>query len=237
MGYLVTQIIICLLIAALIGFIIGWLLRGLGCNEQQEVYQEAGSVSSDASIINTLSSERTTADNKSTIDSLYSAGALGGTGAASTVSEVVSKVEAKYHKIEKIEGIGKSIANHLRNLGIKTTGDLIEKCSTDSGFQQVVKADDVTDSEVNFWLRMSDLMRVPDVDGQFAELMDACGIKSMQELAQADENALTTEMQIVNKRERKIPDSILLANVSMVEKWIGNAKAIQLRAEFYGRKR
>ncbi len=217
MGYLITQIIICLLIAALLGFIIGWLLRGLGCAEQ-EVYQGADSASGDVSTINTLSSARAVSD-----DASYTIGAVAGSGAALSKSEAI---EAKYHNIEKIEGIGKSIGNHLRNIGVKTTRDLIEKCSTENGFQQVAKAGDVTDLEVSHWLRMSDLMRVPEVDGQFAELMDASNIKSVKELAEADANALTTEMQIVNQRDRKIPDSIPLADTSTVAKWIEDARTM-----------
>ena len=41
MGYLITQIIICLLIAAIIGFVIGWLLRGLGCNTEEAYESES----------------------------------------------------------------------------------------------------------------------------------------------------------------------------------------------------
>ena len=216
MGYLITQIIICLLIAAIIGFIIGWLLRGLGCNDQEAyeggTYQGVDSDSSNVSDINTLSS----------------AGAVAGSGALAeeTINEPVTKSPNKSHQIERIEGIGKSLGNFLRNIGVKTTTDLIEKCSTDSGFQQVVKAAEVVEPVVKQWLSRADLMRVPDVNGQFAELMEASDIKSVQDLARANAQALTAKMQTVNQREHRIPDSIPLADVNMVANWIKDAKTL-----------
>lgn len=205
MGYLITQIIICLLIAAIIGFIIGWLLRGLGCNDQ-ETYEGVGSDSGNSPGINTLSS----------------AGAL----AEETISEPVTKAPAISHQIERIEGIGKSLGNFLRNIGVKTTTDLIEKCSTESGFQLVVKAAEVVEPVVKQWLSRADLMRVPEVNGQYAELMEASDIKSVQDLASADAQALTAKMQTVNQREHRIPDSIPLADVNMVANWIKDAKTL-----------
>ncbi|MFQ5995990.1 MAG: hypothetical protein ACE5K1_12980 [Acidiferrobacterales bacterium] len=41
MGYLITQVLLCLLIAALIGFVIGWLLRHVICKKQSQAL-EAG---------------------------------------------------------------------------------------------------------------------------------------------------------------------------------------------------
>jgi hypothetical protein len=208
MGYLITQIIICLLIAALIGFIIGWLLRGIGCKNQED-NQQAGSLVDDSSAINTLSS----------VDAVDGANTV-------AFSESGISVQIIHHKIENIEGIGGSIGNHLRNIEVKTTGDLLKKCSIDSGFQQVVEVAGVTGSVVTQWVSMADLMRVPGVDGQFSELMEASDIKSVLELAQADANALTVKMQIVNQRENKIPDSIELPSVGMVADWIRDAKSI-----------
>ncbi len=203
MGYLITQIIICLLIAAIIGFIIGWLLRGLGCNNE-EAYEGANLDSSNASGINTLSSA----------------------GSTTAAGSPVTKAPVKSHQIERIEGIGKSLGNYLRNIGVKTTLDLIEKCSTESGFQQVVKAAEVVEPVVTQWVSRADLMRVPDVDGQYAELMEVSDIKSVQDLGNADAQALTTKMQAVNQREHRIPDSIPLPDANMVANWIRDAKTL-----------
>jgi hypothetical protein len=254
MGYLITQIIICLLIAAIIGFIIGWLLRGLGCNDQ-ETYgdnaYEGGTLGREGGVsyegtrsdtiktpdVNTLSSTGAVAGkgeaykdggsdsikSSSGINTLSSAGA----GEASTEPKPpVTKAPAKSHQIERIEGVGKSLGNYLRNIGVKTTADLIEKCSTDSGFKKVVKAAEVVEPVVKQWVSMADLMRVPNINGQYAELLEASDIKSVQNLASADAHALTAKMQTVNQREHRIPDSIPLADANMVANWVRDAKTL-----------
>ncbi len=206
MGYLITQIIICLIIAAVIGFIIGWLLRGLGCEEQNEAaFEGAGS------------------GGTSSVNNFSSAGAV---EAGGEIAEPVTKAPVISHQIEKIEGIGKSIGNFLRSIGIKTTTDLLEKCSTDSGFQQVVKVSEVVEPVVKQWVVRADLMRVPDVDGQYAELMEVSGIMSVQDLANADAEELTEKMRTVNHREHCIPESIPLPNVTQVRHWIKDANTL-----------
>lgn len=204
MGYLITQIIICLIIAAVIGFIIGWLLRGLGCSEQQAAYEDADSEGSAS--INTLSSS----------DAI----------ASEEIAEPVTKAPVISHPIEKIEGIGKSIGNFLRSIGVKTTLDLLDKCSTDEGVQHVAKTSEVIESVVRQWVSMADLMRIPDVGGQYAELMVASEITSVQDLSEASAQELTEKMKTVNARERRIPDSIPLPDVNQVKHWIKDAKTL-----------
>ena len=210
MGYLITQIIICLLIAAFIGFIIGWLLRGLGCNKEHSQ----------------------TIDNNGKLDfSSGSAAAATGNIASiaaldETIVEPIIQVPVKSHQIERIEGIGKSIGNSLRNVGVKNTLDLMDKCSTDAGFQEVVTKTNVVDSVVKQWVCMADLMCIPEVDGQYAELLEASDIKSTQDLSRADAEILVSKMHAVNQREHRIPDSIPLPDVAMVLLWIKNAKAL-----------
>lgn len=211
MGYLITQIIICLLIAAIIGFIIGWLLRGLGCNNQEEAAYEGGGYDTSGD-----------SDSASSINTLSSAGALAG----GTVGEPVTKAPVKSHQIERIEGIGKSLGNYLRNIGVKTTLDLIERCSTEDGFLQVVNAAEVVEPVVKQWVSRADLMRVPNVDGQYSELLEVSDIKSVQDLGNADAQALTSKMQAVNQREHRIPDSIPLPDANMVANWVRDAKTL-----------
>ncbi len=222
MGYLIGQIIFCLVLAALIGFIVGWLLRGLGCDNNEEVYENevSGSVETGSDDIGSVESDA----RNYAINSLSSAGEV----AEQTFDDPVIRVAVVTHEIEEIEGIGKSRGNSLRNIDIKTTNDLIEKCLFESGFDQTVNAAGVADSVVKQWICMADLMRVPDVDGQFAELLEACDIKSIQDLANVDAQMLTATMEAINVSGDKkiIPDSIPLADSSRVRNWIRDAQSL-----------
>ena len=313
MGYLITQIIVCLLIAALIGFILGWLLRGLGCKDSGELDDngsninkkstmnllsssgssasmssssletdqaddfypepvtiapaklrkpepvEAGDFSQKKSAINTLSSSDSSSsidadaldtsnqvekivsdvntdlsDNKSTVNTLSSSGASSSPDSGSIETnqfdevypEPITKAPTISHKIEKIEGIGKSLGNKIRKTGAKTTKDLLKTCSTKTGFQQVVEATKVPEDTVTQWVSMADLMRIPSVDGQIAELMLASGITSPEVLAKANSIALADEMATINRREKKIPTSIELPNSGKIAEMIKAAKTL-----------
>ena len=315
MGYLITQIIVCLLIAALIGFILGWLLRGLGCKDSGELEDngsninkkstmnslsssgssasmssssletdqaddfypepvtiapaklrkpepvEAGDFSQNKAAINTLSSsdsssskdadskgssnqsdnslskvseKSNTSDNKSTVDTLSSSGvssildssSIETNQADDVYPEPVTKAPTISHKIEKIEGIGKSLGNKIRKVGVKTTKDLLKTCSTKTGFQQVIEATKVPEDTVTQWVSMADLMRIPSVDGQIAELMLASGITSPEVLAKANSIALADEMATINRREKKIPTSIELPNAGKIAEIIKAAKTL-----------
>ncbi len=313
MGYLITQIIVCLLIAALIGFILGWLLRGLGCKDSSELDDNGSNInkkstknslsssgssasmssssletnqaddfypepvtiapatprkiepvettnfSSNKSAINTLSSsdssssidadalgtsnqaEKTVSDvnadlgdNKSTMNTLSSSGvssildssSIETNQADDVYPEPITKAPTISHKIEKIEGIGKSLGNKIRKTGVKTTKDLLKTCSTKTGFQQVVEATKAPEESVTQWVSMADLMRIPSVDGQISELMLASGIKSPEVLAKANAIALADEMATINRREKKIPTSIELPNAGKIAEMIKAAKTL-----------
>lgn len=323
MGYLITQIIVCLLIAALIGFILGWLLRGLGCKDSGELDDNGSNInkkstmnslsSSDSSsletnqaddfypepvtiapakprktepvetadfshnksVLNTLSpsdsspskdtdfrgasnqsndslskvSEKSNkiksntkndetkskgSDNKSTANTLSSSGPSSSLDSSSIETnqaddiypEPITKAPTISHKIEKIEGIGKSLGNKIRKIGVKTTKDLLKTCSTKTGFQQVVEATKVPEDIVTQWVSMADLMRIPSVDGQIAELMLASGIKSPEVLAKANSIALSDEMATINRREKKVPTSIELPNAGKIAEMIKAAKTL-----------
>jgi hypothetical protein len=304
---------ICLLIAALIGFVLGWLLRGLSCHDSDENIETRQdgfsnrSVSNSSSLLSSEStndsvpepitrapkskrkrdvlddsvtpsslpdkeykietphlsakvestsskvSEETEGSDNLTIDTstpsqsnkdfsdknlakntLSSASLLSNKESAETIGsfkqpgddfpEPITKAPAISHKIEKIEGIGKSLGNKIRKAGAKTTKDLLKVCSTASGLQQVMDATQVTKETATQWVSMAGLMQVKGVDGQIAELMLAAGVNSPEKLATMNPQTLTAEMVKVNQRERKIPASIELPSVNNITEMVNTAK-------------
>jgi hypothetical protein len=198
MGYLITQIIICLLIAVMIGFVIGWLLRGLGLDvddEDMPKYKNQGAV--DTSFL----------DEDVDLEPV-------------TIAPSIS------HNIEKIDGLEKGMVKALHKNGIKTTKDLIEKCSSKHGLQRIISSTEALESTVKQWVSLADIMRIPDVNGRLAKLIEACGIKSTEALAEVDPQLLVNEMQSVNQRELLFPESIPLPDFKQMVHFIREAKTL-----------
>lgn len=196
MGYLITQMIICLLISALIGFFIGWLLRGLTFVEE----------------------ETGTRFESSKVDTSFLDEEI--------ILEPIARAPAISHGIDKVRGIDKHMAKILQKNGIQTTKDLIAKCSSKHTLERIVSETGVPEKTVKQWVSMADLMRISDVNGEISQLIEACGIKSIEALATGvDSQALVDEMKKVNARESILPQTTpLLPDLNKMNFWIKEAK-------------
>lgn len=196
MGYLISQMIICLFIAAMIGFFIGWLLRGLTFVDEEETSTNFEPSKVDTSFLD-----------------------------EELILEPIARAPAISHGIDKVEGIDKNMAKILQKNGIKTTKDMIEKCSSKHGLERIVSATEETDLTVKQWVSLADLMRISDIDGETAQLIEACGIRSTEALANVDSQALMDEMKKVNARESILPQTTPpLPDLKKMNFWVREAK-------------
>lgn len=124
--------------------------------------------------------------------------------------------------IEEIEGIGPGFGRRLREIGIKDTAKLLTTCLTDDGRQAVCRAaDDLDDHTVRTWATMADLLRIPGIGGQWAELLWRCEVTNVQALARQNIAELLAKMKEVNEREHRVHE---LPGERRVEHWIAEAK-------------
>jgi len=171
MTYLITQMLICLLVAAAIGFVLGWFLRGNVSGQTAEDVEDT----------------------------------------------------ATTYAIEDIEGIGPAFGKRLRDMGIETTQDLVDRGRTAGERKSIAGSISVDDEAITQWTRMADLMRVAGVRIQFSELLEASGVPSVQDLAGEDAEKLASRMAEVNARDartRTVPSS------GTVARWIEHAKTL-----------
>ncbi|MGI9227881.1 MAG: DUF4332 domain-containing protein, partial [Gammaproteobacteria bacterium] len=187
MGYLIQQMWFCLLLAAILGAVIGWLLKRLFCRGELDDLD-----SSWRSKLDRVESERD--DLRSQLSSAaapVSAVAAAPAAAVATAEPVaVTPSKPTSYPVEEVEGIGKSYGKSIREMGITTTLELLDKCCLMDGRIQVAEKVGIEDFVVHKWASMCDLMRVSGVGGQFAELMVYAGIDSAQDLAQQDAGRL-----------------------------------------------
>lgn len=214
MDYLIMQMLFCLLIAAIIGFIIGWLLKSLFCRKYQDELRRLESNNGDLNAkITKLASERDQFREKA-LDLEASASSLG-------VGDVDGPKDV--YDIQEIEGIGLGYGKLLRAMDIATTRDLLDKANTSAIRQEIASAMKLQEFVIGKWVSMADLIRVKGIRGQFAELLEASGITSVQQLAQQDATVLTAKMEVVNAKEHR---TRVNPSREIVSDWIEQAKSL-----------
>jgi predicted flap endonuclease-1-like 5' DNA nuclease len=104
------------------------------------------------------------------------------------------------YQIEEIEGIGTTYGVRLRNVGINSTGLLLEKAGTKKGRTQVSEKTNIPETLIQTWVNHADLMRINGIAAQFAELLEAAGVDSVKSLSQQQAASLHEKLMEVNKQ-------------------------------------
>ncbi len=190
MSYLISQIFWCLLLAFLLGFLLGWLLRHLSCRKHTAELE---------------------ARYRRELDELRK-----------RLAEVPAAAELFIpgYPVEDIEGIGEGFGRRLRAEGLDTTDKLLLKLRDAEGRSRVCSVCDIDDKTAHSWATMADLLRIPGVGGQWAELLWRCDVPTVQALGRQEAAALVAKMKEVNVDEHRVPE---LPDESRVRHWIAEA--------------
>lgn len=86
------------------------------------------------------------------------------------------------YKIEDIEGVGSAYAAKLREAGVSTAEQLLEKCAQKKGREKLSEETGISEKLILKWTNHADLFRIKGVAGQFAELLEAAGVDTVKEL-------------------------------------------------------
>ena len=188
MSYLISQMWLCLLLAALLGALIGWWLAKSSCRSKLDDLEASWRSSLDQK-------ER---DYSQKLDEASQSVAAG------TTAPMISMAEQTSYEVEEVEGIGPSYGKKLRDMGISTTEQLLNQCCTMSGRITVAEHVGIEDFVVRKWASMSDLMRLSGVGGQFSELIAYAGIDSVQDLGQQNAGALHSKLSASNQEQNRV---------------------------------
>lgn len=99
------------------------------------------------------------------------------------------------YPIDHIEGIGDATATRLRAAGLGTTSAFLEVCGDSHGRQNVAAQTGISAKQLLKWANMADLMRVPGVGKQYAELLEAAGVDTVKELRTRNVENLTAKLK------------------------------------------
>jgi predicted flap endonuclease-1-like 5' DNA nuclease len=132
-------------------------------------------------------------------------------------------------KITDLEGIGPIYAEKLNSIGIKTTSDLLESGATPRGRKELAEKTDISHNLILEWVNLSDLLRIKGVGEEYSDLLEEAGVDTVVELSVRNAinlHAHVTEVNLAKKLVRRTP------SLSMVERWINEAKDLPRKIEY-----
>ena len=131
------------------------------------------------------------------------------------------KEERMSTTLETIEGIGGIYADKLKEQGINTCEELLEKGKTPEGRKAIEDSTEIGHAFILKWVNRSDLARVKGIGGEYADLLECSGVDTVPELAQRNTENLTAKITEINEEKnlvRKLPTQ------DQIEDWISQAK-------------
>jgi Domain of unknown function (DUF4332) len=130
---------------------------------------------------------------------------------------------AMAYPITDIRCIGNDIALILRSEGIRTTIGLLRCAKTPKQRLKIAERVGTDDKCVLDWVTAADRMRVKGVGWEYAELLCAAGVKTVNELKFRNPQKLVVRMTQANNRRKLVR---LLPSVKVVQRWIESAQKL-----------
>jgi predicted flap endonuclease-1-like 5' DNA nuclease len=127
------------------------------------------------------------------------------------------------YPITDIRGIGADTAAMLKSEGIRTTVSLLRSAKTPKQRLKIAEKVGIDDKYVLDWVTAADRMRVKGVGWEYAELLRAAGVKTVNELKFRNPQKLVDQMTEANTKRKLVR---LLPSVTMVRRWIESAKKL-----------
>ena len=127
--------------------------------------------------------------------------------------------------IDTIEGIGHRQATKLRKARVRTTEALLKAGGTKKGRKVIADTTDISEKLILEWVNRADLMRVKGVGEEYSDLLEAAGVDTVKELRRRNPANLLSAMVEVNDKKKLVRRR---PTESMVERWVTNAKSLDL---------
>ena len=127
------------------------------------------------------------------------------------------------YPISEIQGIGNDTAAVLKSDGIRTTIALLRIAKTPKQRLKIALKTGAPEKSVLDWVTAADRMRVKGVGWEYAELLCAAGVKTVNELRFRNPQKLVDRMTQANDRRKLVR---LLPSIKVVQRWIESAQKL-----------
>jgi len=126
------------------------------------------------------------------------------------------------YPIAEIPGMGTDVAAILKKEGIRTTLGFLRAAKTPKQRLKIAEKTGTDAKRVLYWATACDRMRVKGIGSEYAELLGAAGVKTVNDLQFRNPRHLVERMQKANKDKHVR----LLPKEKTVERWIENARKL-----------
>ena len=126
--------------------------------------------------------------------------------------------------ISSIRSISQRDATRLRKGRVRTTEILLKEASSRPGRSAISKRTGIPTADILSWAQQADLMRVPGIGSEYADLLSACGVETIKILRRRNAVNLMTALDQVNAKKRIVQR---LPTLEMVQGWIDGASELE----------
>jgi len=133
-------------------------------------------------------------------------------------------IQACDWSIEQLPGLSVQDQSKLRELGITTTKQLLQKAKTPQSRQALASQLAIKFQYVNKWVALADLARVPGIGCQYCGLVLHAGVCSVTQLAQTPAHKL--HQQLLRLQVATLQRRDLCPHVEEVAGWIKQAQML-----------
>jgi len=127
------------------------------------------------------------------------------------------------YPITDIQVIATDIAELLKSDGIRTTVALLQMAKTPKQRLKIALKTGAAEKNVLDWVTAADRMRIKGVGWEYAELLRAVGVRTVNELRFRNPQKLAAAMAEINTKRKLVR---LLPSVNTVTRWIETAKIL-----------
>jgi len=125
--------------------------------------------------------------------------------------------------ILKIEGIGPTYAEKLKNVGVSTTERLLKVGADKKGREDLAAKSGISETLILEWVNLADLIRIKGVGEEYSDLLEEAGVDTVKELRNRRADNLHKALLETNEAKNLVrrPPSM-----SEVESWVEQAKSL-----------
>jgi predicted flap endonuclease-1-like 5' DNA nuclease len=131
--------------------------------------------------------------------------------------------------ISDLDGLGPDFAIKMKKAGIRTTEKLLEMTKSLKGRQMLARQTEIDQKQLLCVANLIDRMRIKGVGLEYAELLEAAGVKTVRELRYRNPARLADAMAKANMKHKLVR---VLPSEHTVERWIDHAKKLPVKISY-----